>query len=862
MNNVDRSLTLSPDAATLWVHWGRTGGGPRFLADVVDGDLAGGDAPATFLSFNPDAEISPRFAVVSASGTVATPAGATGSPGTVPAFPVPTYNSAPGVILGLPRLLWNSVRLHRWIRAHNVQRVVCVMESVYQSLALPLLIPSDVEYVACIHDGSAHPGEGNIVQTIGRRNELRRADRVVTFSQAVTDILADQVTVPISTGSHPPFDLQDAATEPRELPGADSADSADSAVPVVGIFGRLQAYKGIDVALEAMRILRGRGAPECELHIIGSGPEERWRETDLGTEAVWDNRWIPESEVTDVVRGIDIMLLPYTEASQSGPVTLALAHAVPCVATPVGAIPDQVEGFGVVTDDISPEAVADGIQALLEDPERYRELSAGAVTRVSKQPNWSDLATLVREGQVEDGAAASAAGSAAEPGTTAARRAVTQAKWAGQRVFGLVNTHLPLPDAPETGGRTRVVLPASHGSFGDEAMGLVAAECLHRRGVGVDLVVPGDAEPWRGEVPADVEVVPLSEITTGPGATPTPATVAALTAGPLIVIGADTLAGDYELSLLAMRVRMLNVAAKAGQPAALVNFSLPEKIHPDARRILRTLAPEVQVRARDPLSAQRAEKVLGREVGCTPDIAALLAPAETEDSADSAGSAGSAGSVALVPNAHLAGMYDTGTDQLVEWWRDIAVALDRPVEVVVHDIRESVGDIVQGERITAALEEAGVDVALTVPRTAAEAKAALSRASLCVSARMHACVAALSSGVPTVGIGYVGKFSGQFSWYGDLGTVLEYRAGLEAAEVVRAAQELQDAHCGPNAADAAAADADGAAVTDLVTREVIGEGTVTDQIRRDYAELLDSAASDTETVKAAEDTGAEAANAS
>lgn len=826
MNNDDRSLTLSPDAATLWVHWGRTGGGPRFLADVVDGDLADGTAPATFLSYNPDAEISPRFDALAAS---------------VPAFPVPTYNSTVGVILGLPRLLWNSVRLRRWIRDHGVQRVVCVMESVYQSLALPLLIPADVEYVACIHDGCAHPGEGNIVQAVGRRNELRRADRVVTFSQAVTDILADQVTVPISTGSHPPFDLQDAATGPRELPGG----AGPSTVPVVGIFGRLQAYKGIDVALEAMRILRGRGAPECELRIIGSGPEERWRDTELGVEAVWDNRWIPEDEVTEVVKGIDIMLLPYTEASQSGPVTLALAHAVPCVATPVGAIPEQVAGFGVVTEDTSPQAVADGIQALLEDPERFRGLSAGAVARVAEQPDWSDLAQLVRTGQVSADDAATAAAAAAEPAASAARRAVTQAKWAGQRVFGLVNTHLPVPAVHETSGRTRVVLPASHGSFGDEAMGLVAADCLHRRGETVELVVPGDAEPWRGEVPAGVEVIPLSEITTGPGTTPTAATVAALATGPLIVIGADTLAGDYELALLAMRVRMLNSAAAAGQPAALVNFSLPERIHPDARRILGTLAPEVQVRARDPLSAQRAGEVLGREVGCTPDIAALLAPAGPAESAGSAGSAGpenpdaagsgeaSSGSVALVPNAHLAGMYDVTTDQLVELWRDIAIALDRPVEVVVHDIRESVGDIVQGERIAAALDEAGVDVVLTVPQTAAAAKAALSRASLCVSARMHACVAALSSGVPTVGIGYVGKFSGQFSWYGDLGTVLEYRDGLDAAEVVDAAQQLEAAQDGAATVSDTAYAADASDVSDASG----GAAAVTAKIRNDYAEL-------------------------
>lgn len=825
MTNVDRSLTLPSEARTLWVHWGRTGGGPRFLADLVDGDrtaetlrVGPADQPVrasatsaasrvpSFLSYNPDAEIAPRFAAQARGG--------------VPAFPVPTYNSTAGVVLGLPRLVLNSLRLRRWIRRHRIERVVCVMESVYQSLALPLLVPRDVEYVSCIHDGSAHPGEGSLVQSLGRRNELRRADRIVTFSDAVTGIVAEQVDVPVTTGSHPPFDLQDAATTPRELPGVDGE------VPVIGLFGRLQKYKGIDVALAAMRILQERGAPACELRIIGSGPEERLRDTPLGGYATWDNRWIPEDEVTDVVRGFDIMLLPYTEASQSGPVTLALAHAVPCVATPVGAIPDQVAGFGVVTADTTPDAVADGIESLLTDPARYRALSSGAITRLAEQPDWSDLASLIRAG-------AQPAQPAQTPPPSRRERTVAQVKWAGQRLVSLLNSHRPLPRARpasrDTDGarRVRVVLPASHGSFGDEAMGLVAASSLQEllaaagTDTGVDLVVPGDAAPWRRLVPGDVGVLPLSDLTSGRGTVPTATTVRELGSGPLVVIGADTLAGDYELALLATRVRMLNVAAAAGHPAALVNFSLPTTVHPAAGRILRSLDPAVVVRARDSLSAQRAADLLGRTVPCTPDIAALLPPASRPVGASGASGVLAAAPVVFVPNAHLGGMYGVGTGHLVALWRDLGRSMrengdHRPVEVVVHDIRDSVGDVALGRRIVDALAEVGVEATLTVPATAAEAKAAIAAADHCVSARMHACVAALSSGVPTVGVGYVGKFSGQFDWYGDLGSVLEYRPDLTADEILERVSIVG-----------------GGAVT---TRD-----SVADLVRGDYGALVDAA---------------------
>ncbi|WP_315151219.1 polysaccharide pyruvyl transferase family protein, partial [Corynebacterium variabile] len=380
--------------------------------------------------------------------------------------------------------------------------------------------------------------------------------------------------------------------------------------------------------------------------------------------------------------------------------------------------------------------------------------------RVAEQPDWSDLATLVRTGETS---------SPTSSGTTSP---VSRLKWLGQRVFGQINVHVPLPAAPSSGAdRTRVILPAPHGSFGDEAMGIVAA----RKYPDADLVVPGDPAPWRSLVPDPVGVLALGDLTVGPGMTPTRRTVDALADGPVVVIGADTLAGDYELSLLATRVRLLNAAVAAGHPASLVNFSLPETVHPDARRILRRLDAGVTVRARDAVSARRAHDVFGREVSCAPDIAAELEPA---------GEVGEGSPVVFVPNAHLGGMYGVTTEQLVDLWRNTGVQLGQPVEVVVHDIREEVGDLELGRRIAAALEEAGIPASVTVPATAAEAKGAISGAQVCISARMHACVAALSSGVPTVGIGYVGKFSGQFAWYGDLGAVVEYRPDLTAEEIV------------------------------------------------------------------------------
>ena len=371
LNMKRHSATLPPESATCWVHWGRTGGGPRFLLELTDGDLE--NSGETLLSYNPDAEIAHQLSTLP-----------------VEHFPVPTYNSKLGVVLGLPRLIINSIRFRRWLGKNNVTRVVGVMESIYQSLAVPFLVPEDVEYVACIHDGEHHPGESHPLQRLGRKLELSRATRLVTFSDKSAALLRKKTPKQITVGSHPPFGYSAVTATPRKFP--------ENRPLVFGLFGRLQEYKGIEPLLEAARLLRQSPAvPDFEIRIIGEGPAGKLRDTELGEQAEWDVRWIPEEEVDKLVRSFDVMTLPYTSASQSGPVTIALANAIPCVVTPVGALPDQAEGFGIVAENVSPAAIASAMKKMLT-PEVYEQLSEKAAIKVNSVPSWKELADAIRRG--------------------------------------------------------------------------------------------------------------------------------------------------------------------------------------------------------------------------------------------------------------------------------------------------------------------------------------------------------------------------------------------------------------------------------------------------------------------------------
>ena len=93
----------------------------------------------------------------------------------------------------------------------------------------------------------------------------------------------------------------------------------------------------------------------------------------------------------DFLRSLDVLSVPTTYREPKGLFVLeALANGVPVVEPRHGAFPEMIEatGGGLLVDPGSPEALAEGLKALLEDPQRRREL--GERGRAAVHAGWSD----------------------------------------------------------------------------------------------------------------------------------------------------------------------------------------------------------------------------------------------------------------------------------------------------------------------------------------------------------------------------------------------------------------------------------------------------------------------------------------
>jgi glycosyltransferase involved in cell wall biosynthesis len=144
--------------------------------------------------------------------------------------------------------------------------------------------------------------------------------------------------------------------------------------------GRLVPIKRVDVLLRAFRLARGQGRP-LRLALVGDGelrPELERLAHELGVATqVWFAGY--RADVRAVAAGSDIAVL--SSDNEGTPVSLIEAGAAgkPAVATRVGGVPEVVtSASGLLAPPGDPEALADALVRLVEDPELREQMGRDA----------------------------------------------------------------------------------------------------------------------------------------------------------------------------------------------------------------------------------------------------------------------------------------------------------------------------------------------------------------------------------------------------------------------------------------------------------------------------------------------------
>lgn len=208
---------------------------------------------------------------------------------------------------------------------------------------------------------------------------LQSCDAYLVMSEKVMrDLRTFEPEKPAILAMHPLFDN---FGEPVSKQEARAHLKLDKDINILLFFGIIRKYKGLDILLEAIRILKEKKSPllqKMKLLIAGEfygDPKEYYRQMDeygIRDYLILRTDFIPDAEVKFYLGAADGLVQPYRNATQSGVTPLAYHFNKPMIVTNVGGLPELVphKKAGLVCEP-EPASLANAIEEYFELGENY-----------------------------------------------------------------------------------------------------------------------------------------------------------------------------------------------------------------------------------------------------------------------------------------------------------------------------------------------------------------------------------------------------------------------------------------------------------------------------------------------------------
>lgn len=243
------------------------------------------------------------------------------------------------------------------------------------------------------------PHEKRFGDTFLTKMAFNQADYFLVQSKSVEDdLLKFSKGKPYKVSFHPIYNIfgeklnkQDAREFIKQEYGADIINNK-----VLLFFGYIRKYKGLSYLLKAMPgILKNNN--DVKLLVVGEfyDDEEQYRKEikDLGLEnnVIVLSDFVPNEKVRYFFSASDVVLLPYSSATQSGITHIAHFYDKPVIATDVGGLSESVHdgktGFVIVPED--PAAITDAVTKFYN--ENLEDKFSAAVAEEKKKYDWDNF---------------------------------------------------------------------------------------------------------------------------------------------------------------------------------------------------------------------------------------------------------------------------------------------------------------------------------------------------------------------------------------------------------------------------------------------------------------------------------------
>lgn len=274
-------------------------------------------------------------------------------------------------------------------------------------LGIPLA--NSFHTLARVKDATRRPDEppSALVRIAAEHDVIAGSDCVISSTQAeFDDLLMHYGADPTRLCTSPPGVDHD-LFKPGDRAAARTTLELPADVPVVLFVGRIQALKGVDVALDAFEKVQA-GLPEAKLVIVGgpSGPNGADEVTALRDgvarrglqSSVQFHPPVPHHDLPVFYQAADVLIVPSRSESFGLVAAEAQACGTPVIAARVGGLQYVVSHrqSGILVEGWESADYADALTRILTDPTYHDRLSRGAL-KYSEQFSWATTANRLLE---------------------------------------------------------------------------------------------------------------------------------------------------------------------------------------------------------------------------------------------------------------------------------------------------------------------------------------------------------------------------------------------------------------------------------------------------------------------------------
>ena len=281
-------------------------------------------------------------------------------------------------------------RLLAWLRTQPEPDVVCLSNSLLSGLARHFRAPvvCTLQGEDSFLDGLPEPYRQQAWDLLAQRCTGIR--QFIAVSQSFGDRMRRRLNLPA---------VRMATVHPGIV--VDDLPAAAPSAPVVGYLARMHPCKGLDVLAEAFLQLK---TPGVRLRVAGAmtGADRlyvRWVQKKLGNRAEFYPN-LDQAAKREFLRQLSVFSVPARTGEAFGLYVLeALAHGVPVVQPGRDAFPEIIAatGGGILCEPNNPTALAAGLDELLRDPVRARQLGAAGRQAVAAKFSVEVMSRQVEE---------------------------------------------------------------------------------------------------------------------------------------------------------------------------------------------------------------------------------------------------------------------------------------------------------------------------------------------------------------------------------------------------------------------------------------------------------------------------------